>query len=213
MSQTNLWVCPRLASTLANLALARVQSVPMPAMFSKLAVAAAVALAGTTALADPKNPPNECTPATAPFQIRVAYAGDKGMAVSWNTNARLANPTVHFGKDQKLNRDAQSDISTTYPTSSTYNNHVVLTNLEADTTYYYRPDCGTQTYTFTTSRKAGDHTPFSFAMIGDMGTFGPDGLSTTVGKGGAHPLNPGDLTTIQSLSAFKSKYDFIWHGM
>ncbi len=32
-------------------------------------------------------------------------------------------------------------------------------------------------------------------MIGDMGTMGPDGLSTKVGTGAANPLKPGDLNT------------------
>ncbi|KAL2020100.1 hypothetical protein VTK56DRAFT_8904 [Thermocarpiscus australiensis] len=179
-------------------------------MFSRIAALAAVAVA-STALAAPQDP-GHCTTTTAPLQIRVAYAGEKSMAVSWNTNSKLANPTVYYGKDQnKLNSVAQSNVSTTYPTSSTFNNHVVLDHLEADTTYYYRPSCGTETYTFTTPRRAGEKIPFSFAMVGDMGTFGPDGLSTTVGKGGANPLKPGDLTTIQSLTAFKDKYDFIWH--
>jgi hypothetical protein len=179
-------------------------------MFPRLSAATAVAVA---ALAAAKVTPDQCTDTTAPAQIRLAYAGPKGVAVSWNTNSKLSNPTVYFGKDPKnLNRVAQSQVSTTYATSSTYNNHVVLGCLQANTQYYYKPNCGSETYTFTTSRRAGDNTPFSFAMIGDMGTFGPDGLSTTVGKGAANPLKPGDLTTIQSLVDFKDKYDFIWHG-
>ena len=182
-------------------------------MISKLAAATVVAVASTALAAANSKTPDHCTASTAPTQIRLAYAGDKGVAVSWNTGSKLSNPTVYFGKDHKdLNRIAQSQVSTTYATSSTYNNHVVIGCLESDTTYYYKPNCGSEVYTFTTSRRAGDDTPFSFAMIGDMGTFGPDGLSTTVGKGAANPLKPGDLTTIQSLTAFKDKYDFIWHG-
>ncbi|SPQ27132.1 ffa39850-3af5-4b87-92ed-066b155dde47 [Thermothielavioides terrestris] len=182
-------------------------------MSFKIAVFTAAVAAGTV-LAGPKCPktPDQCTDSTAPSQIRVAYAGDKGMAVSWNTKSQLAHPTVYYGKSQaKLNKIAQSQISTTYPTSSTYNNHVVLSDLDEDTLYYYKPACSNATYSFTTSRKAGKKTPFSFAMIGDMGTFGPDGLSTTVGQGAANPLKPGDLTTIQSLTSYKDRYDFIWH--
>ncbi|KAK9235148.1 hypothetical protein V1525DRAFT_284764 [Lipomyces kononenkoae] len=178
-------------------------------MLLQLSAAAAVAFA-TAALAAPKNH-GQCNSSTFPTQIRLAYAGSHGMAVSWNTKQQLANPTVYFGKDQSLNRFAQSDVSTTYPSSSTFNNHVVLTGLEPDTAYFYKPNCGNVTYTFTTARRVGEKTEFSFAMVGDMGTFGPDGLSTTVGKGAANPLKPGDLTTIQSLAARQGSYDFIWH--
>ncbi|KAL2126354.1 hypothetical protein VTI74DRAFT_1133 [Chaetomium olivicolor] len=161
-------------------------------MLSKIAALTAVVATAGTALAAPNCPrdPGQCTDTTAPTQIRVAYAGDKGMAVSWKTNSQLTNPTQ---------------------TSSTWNNYVVLTDLEDDATYFYKPACSDVTYTFTTSRKAGKKTPFSFAMLGDMGTFGPDGLSSTVGKGAANPLKPGDLTTIQSLTSYKDSYDFIWH--
>ncbi len=179
-------------------------------MFGKLAAATALAVASTALAASNTKTPDLCTDKTVPSQIRVAYAGDKKVAISWNTNAQLNNPTVYFSKDQKnLVRVAQSQISTTYPTSSTYNNHVVLGCLQADTTYYYKPNCGNEVYSFTTTRRAGKNTPFSFAMVGDMGTFGPDGLGST----GNNPIKPGDLTTIQSLTSFKDKYDFIWHGM
>jgi hypothetical protein len=50
-------------------------------------------------------------------------------------------------------------------------------------------------------------------MVGDMGTFGPDGLSTTVGKGAANPLLPGEATSIDSLHSLKESFDFVWHGM
>ncbi|KFY05487.1 hypothetical protein V492_08504 [Pseudogymnoascus sp. VKM F-4246] len=181
-------------------------------MFLPLAAAFVAALA-TSALAAPENHHDPCHDGLFPTQIRLAYAGDKGMAVSWNTKERLTKPTVYFGKlgDKNLNRFATSKISTTYPTSSTYSNHVVISGLQEDTTYYYMPQCATQTYVFTTARSAGNKAEFSFAMIGDMGTFGPDGLSTTVGKGASNPLKPGEHTTIQSLMSLKNSYDFVWH--
>ncbi|OXV06553.1 hypothetical protein Egran_05677 [Elaphomyces granulatus] len=148
----------------------------------------------------------------SPIQIRIAYAGPGGMAVSWNTNDRMPEPTVFYGQSKnKLDRRASSRISTTYPTSSTYNNHVTIVGLEPATTYYYMPQCGTQTYSFVTAPDAGDKNAFQFAMVGDLGTMGPDGLSTTVGTGAANPLKPGELTTIDSLQAMKSSYKFVWH--
>ncbi len=177
-------------------------------LFFVKAVAAVVALATITLAAD-------CNANTTPKQIRLAYAGHVGMAVSWNTNQKLSNPTVSFGKDSThLNRDASSDISITYESSSTWNNHVTIDGLEPGTTYYYQPQCDTQVHSFTTAPNPGKGDPFKFAMVGDMGTFGTLGLSTTSNKGGAkNPLGAGDKTTIQSLMDLKSSYEFIWHGL
>jgi hypothetical protein len=178
-------------------------------MLSSLkAAATVVALASTTTLA--QKAPN-CNDNTNPSQIRLAYAGHGGMAVSWNTKQKLSNPTVYFGREiSKLNRFASSDISTTYLTSTTYNNHVTLQGLEPDTTYYYMPQCGDQAYSFTTALGAGSGKEFSFAMVGDLGTMGPLGLSNT--SAGAH-LNTGEPTTIDSLQSDKSNYEFVWHGL
>jgi hypothetical protein len=156
---------------------------------------------------------DSCNENTMPRQIRLAYAGPTGMSVSWNTNQQLNRPTVNFGKSNwRLQRTASSETSITYPTSSTWNNHVTLTGLEPDTKYYYHPQCGNETYSFTTARMTGCSEPYKFAMVGDMGTMGKDGLSTTVGKGAANPLAPGDKTTIDSLNSLKSEFDFVWHG-
>ena len=119
------------------------------------------------------NPTSKCTNGTAPSQIRLAYAGTDGMAVSWNTNQKLSRPIVNYGSQKgKLNQQASSDISNTYPTSSTYSNHVVIKGLDPDTTYYYYPQCGDDKnpLSFKTARDTGDSKPFSFAMVGDMGS-------------------------------------------
>ncbi|KUJ12559.1 Metallo-dependent phosphatase [Mollisia scopiformis] len=156
-------------------------------------------------------PAQVCNDATYPTQIRLAYSNDRAMAVSWNTKIKMTKPTVAWGPDTHMRDSADSDVSTTYQSSTTWNNHVVIEGLNPDTKYYYSPECGNVTYTFTTARTEGRGTPYQFAMIGDMGTFGPDGLSTTVGKGAANPLAPGDLTTIQSLSARIDDFDLVWH--
>jgi hypothetical protein len=140
-------------------------------------------------------PTFSCTEATNATQIRLAYYGPNGMAVSWNTNQKLSNPTVHYGSDaDNLDKHADSQISKTYPTSSTYNNHVVIEGLKPDTVYYYQPQCGNVVQSFKTARAPGDDKPFNFAMIGDMGTFGPDGLSTTFVEPTSLPLRlPSDF--------------------
>ena len=150
-----------------------------------------------------------------PMQLRLAYAGDTGMVVSWNTFSQLSRPTVRYGlSPHDLRETAWSTVSVTYPTSTTYNNHVQLKDLKPDTLYYYQPEFSNSTtpYTFRTSRPAGDDTPYSIAVVVDLGTMGPDGLTTHVGKGATNPLRVNEINTIQSLSQFKSGYDFLWHG-
>jgi hypothetical protein len=151
-----------------------------------------------------------------PMQVRLAYAGDAGMMVSWNTFSELDLPFVRYGRrPNDLNKIAFSNISVTYPTSTTYSNHVKITSLEPDTLYYYLPFGSNSSvpYTFRTSRRAGDETPYSIAVAVDMGLIGKDGLSTHVGNGAANPLAPGDNTTQQSLQVQGANTDFLWHRM
>jgi hypothetical protein len=164
-------------------------------------------LLGATVVAGSNN-------ATAtPMQVRLAYAGPTGMMISWNTYSQLSQPTVRYGKDKRLLESATSDVSVTYATSTTWNNHVQLQGLEADTVYYYVPQDGdaSSPMTFTTPRVAGDLTPYSVAVTVDMGLMGKDGLSTTVGKGAASPLTPNELNTQQSLEQHLDEIDFLWH--
>lgn len=160
------------------------------------------------------------TNSTVNSQLRLAYAGDTGMTVSWNTFSKLERPTVLYGRyPWDMNRWASSDVSVTYNTSLTYNNHVRITGLEPDTVYYYLPislweeDPSTKPFTFRTSRPAGDHTPYSIAVVIDMGTMGPMGLTTSAGTGVSPNtiLGPNDNNTIQSLTAVADDFDFILH--
>jgi hypothetical protein len=150
--------------------------------------------------------------ATIPMQVRLAYAGSTGMMVSWNTYSKLPNPTVSYGLTPSLNLSASSNVSVTYNTSTTYNNHVKITGLKPGTLYYYQPQYSNVStpYTFQTSMAAGDATPFSIAVVVDLGVMGTGGLSTTVGAGAHSPLTPGENNTIQSLAAV-SDYSFLWH--
>lgn len=153
-------------------------------------------------------------------QVRIAYLGDTGMRVSWNTFSKQSNPTVHYGRSPGgLCHRASSDVSVTYNTSLTYNNHVNLTGLRPDTVYYYMPshlldDNTTHApYSFRTSRRAGDGTPYSVAVIIDIGTMGPKGLTTSGGQTVSpnNILKPGDNNTIQSLEAVVNDFDFVLH--
>ena len=75
-----------------------------------------------------------------PVQIRSAFAGPTGMQVSWNTSSQLpAIPTVQFGfvpEFLPFVSSPENGQSVTYPTSLTFNNHVLLTNLLPNTKYF-----------------------------------------------------------------------------
>jgi acid phosphatase type 7 len=154
-------------------------------------------------------------------QIRSAYSGSTGMVVSWNTFQHLSNPSVKYGLTaNSLTMTASSSVSVTYPSSLTYNNHVKITGLQPNTVYYFMPsdlnanETSPGPYTFKTSMPAGDMTPYTFAFVADLGTMGPEGLSTTSGKG-VDPhgiLKPGEINTIQALSQHMNDFDFLFHG-
>lgn len=159
------------------------------------------------------------TNTTINSQIRLAYFGDNAMRVSWNTFQYVENPTVHWGFTAgNLNKTSSSNVSVTYPTSLTYNNHVLLSGLKPDTTYFYLPAPllnydGIMPFNFTTSRAAGDSTPFSVAVVVDLGTMGSQGLTTHAGNGVASTniLSANETNTIQSLAAHNTEFDFVWH--
>ena len=190
-----------------------------------------------------------------PLQQHLAFAGSTGMTVSWSTHAQLDTPQVWYGEAPNALTNVATGNSSTYPSSRVYDNHVKLTGLKANTKYWYRtsyqfstfslcvrfnhltilfdrncPGCAYRALdTFTTAREAGDETPFSVAVVIDLGLMGADGLSTKVGPygGAANPLGPYDLNTIQSLLenkeyallstsqllayAFPSTYEFLAH--
>lgn len=149
---------------------------------------------------------------TTPIQMRIAYAGDDAMVVSWNTKDKLRRPTVSWGSNKRLRNKASSDVSITYPTSLTHNNHVLIKGLKPNTKYYWLPQFSTakEPYSFTTARRSGDVTPFTVAHLVDMGTFGALGLSSYE-PNDTSPLAVNEQTTIQSISKELSSFDFAWH--
>ncbi|KAJ5601594.1 metallo-phosphoesterase [Penicillium lagena] len=156
-------------------------------------------------------------------QIRLAYVGDTAMRVSWSTFDKVDRPVVFYGKTPSaLVHAASSDESVTYNTSSVYANHVTIEGLEPDTVYYYslpqhliydNEAHAQPPFSFRTSRSPGDMTPYSVAVVIDMGTMGHNGLTTSAGQG-VNPnniLRPGEQNTIQSLDAVKDDYEFIFY--
>ncbi|KDR66696.1 hypothetical protein GALMADRAFT_80567 [Galerina marginata CBS 339.88] len=156
------------------------------------------------------------TNAFEPVQVRLAYAGPTGMQISWNTFSKLPSaPTVRYGFTPSFLpfvSSPENAESVTYATSLTFSNHVRLVHLFPNTNYYYQPVHANSSvvYSFKTAREKGDHTPYTTAVVVDLGLIGPQGLSTTVGVGAANPLLPGEVNTIQSLQQDNS-WDFLWH--
>lgn len=152
-------------------------------------------------------------------QVRSAFHGATGITISWNTYDQLLGPTVHYGLiPNQLNQVAVGNVSVTYNTSLTYNNHVAISDLLPNMQYYYLPDhllanTDQEPFTFTTSRPAGDMSPLHVAVVIDMGAMGDEGLTTYGGKGvdARELLLPGEHNTIQSLASQVSTYDFVAH--
>ncbi|KAK9384810.1 Metallo-dependent phosphatase-like protein [Lipomyces mesembrius] len=100
----------------------------------------------------------------------------------------IQNPTVYYGEDVWDLSSAAMGISITYSSSLTWTNHVKITiGLKPDTTYYYivsNTNCYNCSelapYTFTTARVAGDFTPYTAAIVIDMGVMGPYGNPSRV---------------------------------
>jgi hypothetical protein len=152
-------------------------------------------------------------------QVRLAYHGNNAMMVSWNTYHKVDTPTVQWGLSKdNLTYNATSMDSVTYPTSTTYNNHVLITGLKPGTTYWYMPTpvapgSGGTPFNFTTARRAGDMTPYKMAVAIDLGTMGRRGLSSIGYKGetSTNILQPGDMNSIQSMERRLDEIDFLAH--
>lgn len=153
----------------------------------------------------------------APVQHRLAFAGDNGMVVSWNTYTSISNPTVKYGKLPDKLENSATGCSATYQTSKTWNNHVKLNGLEPNTVYYYTVladetgSCVDEIYNFTSAPKVGQKDDFSFALVVDMGTMGRLGLSETAGKKAGGVLLPDESNTVESLSQSLDQFKFLWH--
>ncbi|ORX38727.1 Metallo-dependent phosphatase-like protein [Kockovaella imperatae] len=144
-------------------------------------------------------------------QIRTAYRGCNGMSVSWSTNGRNVVPTVLYGtSNSSLNWTATSSVSITYETSLKWENHVVLENLEPNTKYYYSV-CGSPVNSFTTARCAGDMTPYTAAVVVDMGAMGEYGLRHNLPSDISNPIPANQTNTIQRLVAQMDDYEFVVH--
>ncbi|ANB14062.1 hypothetical protein AWJ20_5018 [Sugiyamaella lignohabitans] len=175
-------------------------------------VSTGVSLALAVAIVKGDDANSNGTAITGPALQRIAYAGPDGFSISWSTPSKVDSPVVSYGPSASQLSLSATGVSQTYENSPSWDNHVLLSGLNSNTTYFYKIDGdSTGVRNFTTSLNAGSTDAFVFAMVNDMGTFGNLGLSSVAGKGEGGLLQPGEINTIQSLANFTNDYQFIWH--
>lgn len=76
----------------------------------------------------------------------------------------------------------------------------------------YYQICGGEIQSFTTARCAGDMTPYTTAVVVDLGTMGEYGLRHNLPSDIQNPIPAGDLNTIQRLVAQLEDYEFVVHA-
>lgn len=94
----------------------------------------------------------------------------EAISVAWNTYQKLNEGCVQYGKSaNSLTSQACSTQSLTYGTSRTWANTVVLSGLDAATTYYYKINSTNSTVNqFMTARTPGDKTAFNLDVVVDV---------------------------------------------
>ncbi|KAL4923184.1 purple acid phosphatase family protein [Aspergillus undulatus] len=155
---------------------------------------------------------------STPVQQRLAIYGPNSVSIGWNTYAQQEEPCVEYGTSSASleQRACASSASTTYPTSRTYENVVVLSNLTSGTIYYYKiVSTNSSTDHFLSPRSPGDETPFSINAVIDLGVYGEDGFTIegdTSKRDTIPHIQPAlNHTTIGRLANTVDDYEFIIH--
>ncbi|KKK14085.1 hypothetical protein P175DRAFT_0450354 [Aspergillus ochraceoroseus IBT 24754] len=158
------------------------------------------------------------TDLTTPVQQRLAIYGPTSVSVGWNTYTKLDQPCVQYGtSSSSLDKKACSSIDpTTYPTSRTYENVVILTGLTPATTYYYKiVSTNSSVDHFLSPRTPGDKTPFNVNAVIDLGVYGEDGFTISGDKTKKDiipTIDPAlNHTTIGRLATTVDDYEFVIH--
>jgi hypothetical protein len=129
----------------------------------------------------PRTLPHQCnsvSPSMAPTACQIPSlntqeAGtnvNKAISVGWNTYQKLSKPCVQYGLTaSSLTLQTCSTQSVTYASSRTWSNQVVLSALDAATTYYYKITSTNSTVGhFMTARTPGDMSSFNVDVVIDV---------------------------------------------
>ncbi len=105
------------------------------------------------------------------FGPYIAYYGEAGMTVSWDT-AAPATTEVQWGLDENnlayTNYGSDNVTQTPSSTATSYHHVVILPNLTPGTTYYYRvPTLGLEIWHFRTAPSFASGEPVVFTIVGD----------------------------------------------
>ncbi|GMI41832.1 hypothetical protein TeGR_g3441, partial [Tetraparma gracilis] len=119
-----------------------------------------------------------CSDST-PTQIHLALAGDDGsgnsnaMTVSYQTEVDCPASVIFGTTPDNLDRTATGSSSSYY---ATYDHHVILSDLDADTTHYYQilPDGPVNSFTTPPKSSSDAGSSVSFAFFGDLGLVNGD---------------------------------------
>ncbi|KAL2828807.1 Metallo-dependent phosphatase-like protein [Aspergillus pseudoustus] len=155
---------------------------------------------------------------TTPFHQRLAVYGHNSVSIGWNTYIQLKESCVEYGTSAgTLDKRVCSSLEpTTYPTSRTYENSVILSDLTPATTYYYKIVSGnTSVDHFMSPRTPGDKRPFSINAVIDLGVYGENGY-TIKGDSSKRDIIPTidpalNHTTIGRLASTIDAYELIIH--
>jgi acid phosphatase len=105
-----------------------------------------------------------------------------------------------------------SSEPTTYTTSRTWSNVVVLSGLTPATTYYYKIASTNSTVNhFLSPRTPGDKTPFNMDVVIDLGVYGKDGYTTKKRDEIPHVEPELNHTTIGALARTVDDYELVIH--
>ncbi|KAL4807888.1 Metallo-dependent phosphatase-like protein [Aspergillus unguis] len=155
---------------------------------------------------------------STPVQQRLAIYGPNSVSIGWNTYTQLNESCVEYGtsSDRLNQKTCSSTDPTTYPTSRTYENVVVLSELTAGITYYYKiVSTNSSIDQFLSPRTPGDDTPFSINAVIDLGVYGEDGFTINgdkTKKSTIPTINPAlNHTTIGRLASTVDDYEFVIH--
>lgn len=139
------------------------------------------------------------------------------VSIGWNTYTQLNQSCVEYGtSSSKLDKRSCAKESTTYPSSRTYENVVILDGLTAGITYYYKiVSTNSSVDHFLSPRSPGDKTPFSINAVIDLGVYGQDGFTIEgdkTKKDVIPSIDPSlNHTTIGRLANTVDDYEFIIH--
>lgn len=159
--------------------------------------------------------PNGVPRNNTPVHFHLAFAGEHGMAVSWETNTDTDQHMCKYGTSARNFNTRASGSSVT--DTAIFTHTVILPKLAESTRYYYScgdPSVGMgEVFSFMSSLPVGSRTPFTVAIIGDMGIRQSNGVSASlVARKDSYDfaIHPGDLGYADDWYLYLSTYNRVY---